>query len=86
MLGYFLSYFVVPLVVPFIAALVVPGWRSLVLLALVGGGLSVWGFNDVSKDGGLGGAIGSSIVFAFTCGLGSGVVIRAVILGRSELR
>lgn len=81
MLGY--SPFL--LIVPFAIAMVMPGWRSLILLALPGGGLSVC-FNDISKDGGLGGAIGFLIVWGFTLGLASGVVIRVVILARGEPR
>jgi len=77
-----LGYFLLPFIVPFALALIMPEWRSLAVLALIGGALSVWGFNDASKDGGFGGAIATGIVFCFTCGLASGVMIRVVTLAR----
>ena len=64
--------------VPFLIALALPGWLSLVATSLVGAGVAIWGLS--SAGDGVGSVIGLILVLTAVGGLFCGVVTRVATL------
>ena len=79
-------FFIFPYAIPFIIALKMPGWRSVLAFAVIGCGAAALVLVDIAGDGSLGAALLLPFVWAWAIGVAGGVATRAVMLSLKVAR